>query len=62
EEWSPLGTMNFEPHNDGTKVDFLGESTIPILLLGKIAEALVLKKMERELDHALANIKDIMET
>ena len=54
-------TWNFEPHNDGTKVDVLVEYTIPIPVLGKIAEALVLKQIEREADHAVANIKDIME-
>lgn len=55
-------TWNFEPHNDGTKVDVLVEYTIPIPVLGKIAEALALKQIEREADHAVANIKDIMET
>lgn len=55
-------TWNFEPHNDGTKVDVLVEYTIPIPVLGKIAEALVLKQIEREADHAVANIIDIMET
>jgi len=57
-----LWTWNFEPHNDGTKVDVLVEYTIPIPVLGKIAEALALKQIEREADHATANIKDIMET
>jgi len=54
-------TWNFEPHNDGTKIDLVVEYTIPIPVLGKIAEALVLKQNEREADHALANIKDKME-
>ncbi|MGB3347113.1 MAG: hypothetical protein WBA71_07720 [Candidatus Humimicrobiia bacterium] len=57
-----LWTWNFEPHNDGTKVDVLVEYTIPIPVLGKIAEALVHKQIEREADHAVANVKDIMET
>lgn len=57
-----LWTWNFEPHNDGTKIDVLVEYTIPIPVLGKIAEALALKQIEREADHAVANIIDIMET
>ncbi len=57
-----LWTWNFEPHNDETKVDVLVEYTIPIPVLGKIAEALALKQIEREADHAVANIIDIMQT
>ena len=56
-----LWTHNFEPYNDGTKADVSVEYTIPIPVLGKIAEALVHKLIEREADHAMANIKDIME-
>ena len=54
-------TWNFEPYNDKTKVEVIVEYKIPIPVLGKIAEALVLKQNEREADHALANIKDKME-
>ena len=54
-------TWNFEPYNDGTKVEVIVEYKVPIPVLGKIAEALVLKQTEREADHALANIKDKME-
>jgi uncharacterized membrane protein len=54
-------TWNFEPYNDKTKVEVIVEYKVPIPVLGKIAEALVLKQTEREADHALANIKDKME-
>ena len=54
-------TWNFEPYNDGTKVEVIVEYKVPIPVLGKIAEALVLKQNQREADHALANIKDKME-
>src|SRR4030043_927416 len=54
-------TWNFEPYNDGTKVEVIVEYKVPIPVLGKIAEALVHKQNEREADHALANIKDKME-
>jgi len=54
-------TWNFEPYNDSTKVEVIVEYKVPIPVLGKIAEVLVLKQNEREADHALANIKDKME-
>jgi len=54
-------TWNFEPYNDKTKVEVIVEYKVPIPVLGKIAEALVLKQNQREADHALANIKDKME-
>ena len=54
-------TWNFEPYNDKTKVEVIVEYKVPIPVLGKIAEVLVLKQNEREADHALANIKDKME-
>ncbi|MBA7625551.1 hypothetical protein ES703_32982 [subsurface metagenome] len=56
-----LWNWNFEPHDDGTKIDLSVEYTIPIPILGKIAEAIVLKQNEREADLALANIKAKME-
>jgi ribosome-associated toxin RatA of RatAB toxin-antitoxin module len=52
---------NFEPHDDGTKIDLSVEYTIPMPVLGKIAEAIVLKQNEREAELALANIKTKME-
>jgi uncharacterized membrane protein len=57
-----LWTWNFEPHNNGTKIDLVVEYTIPVPVLGKIAEAIVLKQNIREADLALANIKAKMES
>jgi hypothetical protein len=37
------------------------EYTIPIPVIGKIAEKIVLKRNEREADLAMANIKENME-
>ncbi len=54
-------TYTFEPYNDGTKAGVSVEYTIPIPVLGKLAEAIALKLIEREADHAMANMKDIME-
>lgn len=53
--------LTFEPHDGGTKLNAVVEYTIPIPVLGKLAEALVLRQNEREADLAMANIKDRME-
>ena len=58
---SSTWTWTFEPHDAGTKVILVVEYTIPIPVLGKLAEALVVKQNERELDLAMANIKMRME-
>ena len=57
-----LWTWSFEPHNNGTKMDLVIDYTVPIPVLGKIAEAIVLKQNIREADLALANIKVKMES
>jgi len=56
-----LWNWNFEPHDEETKIDLSVEYTIPMPVIGKIAEAIVLKQNEREADLALANIKAKME-
>jgi ribosome-associated toxin RatA of RatAB toxin-antitoxin module len=56
-----LWNWNFESQDDGTKLDLSVEYTIPMPVLGKLAEAIVLKQNEREADLALANIKAKME-
>ncbi len=53
--------LNFEPDNGGTKMKLDIEYTIPVPVLGKLAEKLVLKRNEREADLAVANIKETME-
>ena len=58
-----LWNWNFEPYDHGTKINLSVEYTIPMpLMLGKIAEKIVLKQNEREADLALANIKYKMES
>jgi ligand-binding SRPBCC domain-containing protein len=54
-------TFTFEPHDGGTKFGIDIEYTIPVPVLGKLAEKLVLKRNEREADMAMENIKDKME-
>jgi uncharacterized membrane protein len=52
---------NFESHDGGTMMELDIEYTIPIPVIGKLAEKIVLKRNEREADLAMANIKEKME-
>jgi coenzyme Q-binding protein COQ10 len=54
-------TFTFAPHEGGTKVDMGIDYTIPIPVLGKLAEKLVLKRNQRDMDVSLENLKDNME-
>jgi len=56
-----LWNWNFEPHDNKTKINLSVEYTIPMPVLGKLAEKIVLKQNEREADLALSNIKAKME-
>ena len=54
-------TFAFAPHEGGTKLDMDIDYTIPIPVLGKLAEKLVLKRNQRDMDVSLENLKDNME-
>lgn len=54
-------TWEFLPEDGGTNVSFEVEYTVPIPLLGKLAEAVVVKINENEGDAILANVKARME-
>ena len=54
-------TYTFEPEDGGTKLTLAVDYTIPVPVLGKFAEALVLRQNEREADLGMANLKAIME-
>jgi uncharacterized membrane protein len=54
-------TLTFEPLDVGTKFGINIEYTIPVPVLGKLAEKLVLKRNERETETAMENVKDRME-
>jgi uncharacterized membrane protein len=54
-------TLTFEPHDGGTKFGIDIEYTVPVPVLGKLAEKLVLKRNEREADMAMENVKEKME-
>ena len=51
-----------QPEDGGTNVTFEGEYTVPIPLLGKLAEAFIVKLNEHEAEAILANLKARMET
>jgi len=51
----------FEPADGGTRATFEVEYTIPIPVLGKLAEKIVVKMNEHEGDAVMANLKSRME-
>ena len=55
-------SYNFESKKDVTVLDLDIEYSIPVPVLGKLAEKLILKHNERDLDMALGNLKDRLES
>ena len=51
----------FQPEDGGTKLTAEVEYIVPIPVLGKLAEAFIIKMNERELELLLANLKARME-
>lgn len=51
-----------KPEGAGTRLNLSVEYTIPVPVLGKVAEKLVLRQNEREADFAVANIKARLES
>lgn len=51
-----------EAKNGGAEVELNIEYTIPVPVLGKVAEKIVLKRNEREADLAMENIKVTLES
>jgi uncharacterized protein YndB with AHSA1/START domain len=56
-----IQTWTFQPEGGGTRVTFGVEYTLPVPVLGKLAEAIILKMNEREGKTILENLKAIME-
>jgi carbon monoxide dehydrogenase subunit G len=54
-------TYTFSPEGGGTRLGIVVEYTIPVPVLGKVGERMVLQKIEREADMAMANIKEALE-
>jgi len=55
-------TWTFKSENGKTAVNLTIEYTIPVPILGKVAEQLVLRQNEREAALAMTNIKDRLES
>jgi uncharacterized membrane protein len=54
-------TWTFQPKDGGTEMAVEVDWAIPLPVLGKLAEALIVKQQEREFAVVLANLKDRME-
>jgi uncharacterized protein YndB with AHSA1/START domain len=54
-------TWTYLPENGHTKLTMEVEYTVPTPLLGKLAEAFIVKMNEHEAETVLANLKDRME-
>lgn len=54
-------TWTFQSKGTGTVVSFEAAYTVPIPLLGKLAEAFIVRANEHEAETILANLKDRME-
>jgi len=54
-------TWTFQPEDGGTKLTVEIEYTVPIPVLGKVAEAFIVKVNEHEAELLLANLKARME-
>ena len=58
---SALWDYSVEPHPDGTVLNIEVEYTIPIPVLGRLAERLAIKQNAASFELALINVKDVME-
>ena len=56
-----IWVYTYEPHEGGTKLSLDLDYKVPVPVLGKLAEKLVLKTNEREAELAMENIKTIVE-
>jgi carbon monoxide dehydrogenase subunit G len=54
-------TYTFSPEDGGTRLGVMVEYTVPVPVLGKVGERMVLQKTEREADLAMTNIKETLE-
>lgn len=51
----------YKPEGEGTRLTMEVEYVVPVPVLGKLAEAFILKVNEREADTVLGNLKDRLE-
>ena len=58
---SALWDYSVEPHPDGTVLNIEVDYTIPIPVLGRLAERLTIKQNAASFELALISVKDVME-
>lgn len=56
-----IWTNIVEPHRDGATLTIEAEYTIPIPVMGKLAERITVRRNERDLESALLNVKEALE-
>jgi uncharacterized membrane protein len=54
-------TLTFAPHEDGTTLNLNVDYTIPVPVLGKMVEKLVVKRNQRDADTWMENLRETME-
>ena len=55
-------TYTVEPHDEGTTLTIEADYTIPVPVLGKMAEHVAARRNARDLEAALLDIKETLET
>ena len=58
---SAIWGYTVEPHQEGTTLTIDVEYSIPIPVLGKLAEHIAVRRNRREFDMALTNVKETLE-
>jgi carbon monoxide dehydrogenase subunit G len=54
-------TWEYHPHGEGTSLDVRIEYEIPVPVLGKLAEKVIIKMNDNETNTLLSNLKAVME-
>ncbi len=54
-------TSTFEPAEEGTKLAVAVEYALPMPVLGRLAEHLTVRRMQRDLGSSLLNLKELLE-
>ena len=57
---SSTWTFNIEPHEEGTNLTIEVEYSVPIPVLGKIAEHVAVRLDARDLETSLSNVQDML--
>jgi len=55
-------TWTMRPEGDGTEVAFTVEYTIPVPVMGKMAESVLVRMNDHEIDATMANLKALLES